>query len=179
MDEGKISGRYARALYDLAEEQGSHHQIYAEMETLSQAFLQFPNLTRTLSNPMHTQYEKRNLLEAAAGVKVTPLLKEFFRFVIEKGREAYMVFISMSYQKLYREKQRIVRGKITSAVHLKEETIDKIKRLINKDFHSIIELSTEINPDIIGGFIFEVNNYLMDSSIKNRLKQIQNEWTNA
>ena len=96
------------------------------------------------------------------------LLKEFFRFVIKKGREEFMIFIAMSYQTYYREKQRIVVGKDhVCPMPLKEDTISKIRQLVDKKFDATIELTTKVEPDIIGGFIFEVDNYLMDSSVKN------------
>jgi len=175
MNEGKISVRYAHALYALAEEKGIHQEVYQEMSTLSQAFLEIPELTGALANPMHTPREKLNLLVAAVGGKTTPLLSDFFRFVIEKGREEFMLFMAMSYQKLYREEQRIVVGKITSAISLKEESILKIRQLVDNQFAATIELTTNVEPDIIGGFVLEVDNYRMDSSIKTELQNIQKE----
>jgi len=175
MDEGKISVRYAHALYALAEEQGIHHEVYNEMKTLSQAFFEFPALTGTLANPMHTNEEKQSLLEAASGGKTAALLTDFFRFVIKKGREEFMIFIAMSYQTYYREKQRVVVGKITSALPLKDESISKIRHLVDKEFDATIELTTKIEPDILGGFIFEVDNYMMDSSVRKALQDIKKE----
>lgn len=177
MDEGKISVRYAHALYALAEEKGIHHDIYKEMQIMSQAFLEFPLLTKTLTNPMHSGKEKQDLLETAAGGQVNSLIKDFFRFVIKKGREEFMIFIAVSYQRYYREKQRIVVGKITSALPLKEESILKIRQLINKEFDATLELTTKVEPEIIGGFVFEVDNYQMDSSVKTALQHIQKELT--
>jgi F-type H+-transporting ATPase subunit delta len=180
MDEGKISVRYAHALYALAEEKNIHHEIYDEMKTLSQAFLKFPDLTMTLANPMHSSEEKQNLLITATGGKgITPLLISFFQFILKKGREEFMIFIAVSFQKYYREKQRIVVGKITLATPLKDESISRIRHLIDVDFNATIELTTDIEPEIIGGFIFEVDNYLMDSSVKKALQNIQRELIRA
>ena len=179
MDEGKISVRYAHALYALAEEKGIHPEIYKEMQMISQAFLEFPELTKALANPMHTNQEKQNLLETAAGGKSEELLKNFFRFVIKRGREEFMVFIAMSYQTYFREKQRIVVGKITSATALQEESILKIRQLVGKKFDASIELTTKIDPEIIGGFVFEVDNYQMDSSVKRALQEIKNKLVHA
>lgn len=175
MDEGKISVRYAHALYALAEEQGIHHQIYQEMQMMSQAFLEIPELTKALANPMHSVKEKLNLLGTACGGNSGDLLKKFFQFVIKKGREEFMIFIAMSYQKYYREKQRIVVGQITSAIALKEEALTKIRYLVDKQFNASIELTTKIDPEIIGGFVFEVDNYQMDSSVRRALQDIKNE----
>lgn len=179
MDEGKISVRYAHALYALAEEKGVHHEIYQKMRTISQAFLEFPVLTETLANPMHTKEEKLSLLIAAGSTEIPKLLKDFFQLIIKKGREEFMIFIAMSYQTYYREKQRIVIGKITSAMPLKEEAISKIRHLIDKKYDATIELTTKVEPDVIGGFIFEVDNYLMDTSVKKALQDIKKELIRA
>jgi len=179
MDEGKISVRYAHALYALAEEKGIHHEIYKEMQMISEAFFEFPELTKTLANPMHTIQEKQNLLEAAAGGQSDELLKNFFLFIIKKSREEFMVFIAISYQTFYRKKQRIVVGKITSASPLQNKSILKIRKLVDTKFGASIELSTKIDPEIIGGFVFEVDNYQMDSSVKRALQDIKNKLVHA
>lgn len=173
MDEGKISIRYAQALYALAEEKGLQVEIYECMETLSKAFIAVPDLTKGLSNPMHTRLEKLDLLITASRCKIESLLVDFFKFVLDKGREEFMVFIAMSYQKIYRQKERVVLGNIISATPLHEGSMDKIRLLVDKNFNASIELSSEVNPDIIGGFILEVDNYRMDSSVRTELELIR------
>jgi F-type H+-transporting ATPase subunit delta len=175
MNEGKISVRYAQALYALAEEKGIQQEIYRQMETLSQAFMEVPGLTAMLSNPMHSADEKLKLMFTASGCQKDSLLADYFRFVIQKEREEYLVFMAMSYQKIYREKQRIVMANITSALPLKKKTLDKIRQLVDNKFSATMQLSTNVDPDIIGGFILEVDNYRMDSSIQTELRNIEKE----
>lgn len=177
MNEGKISGRYARVLYALAEEKGIQQEIYKKMITLSQAFIEVPDLTKTLANPMHTPEEKLSLLVTASGKNSSPFLTDFFRFVIKKEREEFMIFIAMSYQDYYREKQHIMVGKIISASPLKEASLARIRQIMKDKFASTIELTTQVEPSIIGGFVLEVDNYRMDSSIKTELQNIQKELT--
>jgi F-type H+-transporting ATPase subunit delta len=175
MNEGKISIRYAQALYALAEEKNLQKEIYASMERLTQAFFEVPALAHTLANPMHTRTEKLDLLITASACKPKSLLADFFGFVIDKGREEFMVFISMSFQKIYREKERVVLGKIISSIPLKEASIKKIRQLVDKQFSASIELTTDVEPEIMGGFILEVDNYRMDSSIRTELEHIRTE----
>jgi F-type H+-transporting ATPase subunit delta len=175
MNEGKISVRYAQALYALAEEQGVQKDIYTRMEALSEAFIQVPGFAATLSNPMQPAINKLSLLLTATGCASESLLASFFRFIAKKGREEYMVFMAMSYQKVYREKQRIVMGKITSAVSLEAGTADKIRKLVDQRFSASMELSTKVEPDILGGFILEVDNYQMDSSLRTKLESVRSK----
>ncbi len=177
MDEGKISIRYAKALYELALEKGLQQEIYACMVQLSRAFIEVPGLDKSLSNPMHGRTAKLELLQTASGSGKESLLSEFFSFLLKKEREAYAVFIAASFQKIYREKQRIVTGLIESATPLAEGTLDRIRQLVDQRFQANIELETTVNPDILGGFILEVDNYRMDSSIRTELERIKTELT--
>lgn len=173
MNEGRISVRYAQALYALAEEKGVQQEVYQMLERLSQAFIEVPGLARSLANPIHTAEQKLGLLLTATGCAADSLLAGFFNFVISKGREDFMVFISMSYQTLYRKNQRIVVGRITSALPLASGSVEKIREVVDKQFSAGIELSTEVDPEILGGFILEVDNYRMDSSIRSALEQVK------
>ncbi len=173
MDLGKIGNRYAGALYAIAVEKKEQDSVYEQMKVLSQAFISVPDLTEALSNPMYSDENKIVLLATACGKKVNPLVQTFLEFVVKKGREEYMLFIAMSYLKIYRKEERIVIGNIISTVDLPQETIDKIKRFITVKYRHHLELHTEIDQDIIGGFIMEVNNYKFDASLKAKLESIK------
>jgi F-type H+-transporting ATPase subunit delta len=175
MDEGKISVRYAEALYALAEEKGLHQELYLRLEQLTQAFLEVSGLGKHLTNPMHSKTDKLELLVAASGCEKASLLADFFLFVLDKGREEFMVFIAMSYQRIYREKQRIVTGTIISALPLQEGSLERIHKLVDQQFNATIELEAKVDPEILGGFILEVDNYRMDSSIQSELEHVRTE----
>jgi len=175
MNLGKISIRYARALYNLAEEKGVHHDIYNQMCVVSDSFIQLPRLTEALANPMYSADEKERLLETSAGINISPVLTQFFKFVIEKGREEFMVFIAMSYQDIYRKEQRIVLGKISSASKLNEDSLARIKKYIAEHYDSNLLVTTQVDPSLIGGFIMEVNNFRFDVSAKTELENIQKQ----
>lgn len=177
MNEGKISIRYANAVYALAVEQGIQDQIYKEMCILSESFIRLPKMTEVLSSPMFTAEDKVKLLTTACGQKISALTLQFLKFVVEKGREEYMIFIAMSFQDIYHKKERIILGKISSTVPLPEETITRIKRFITVKYRHHLELQTEIDKDLLGGFVMEVSNYRFDASVKNELKRIQKQLT--
>lgn len=173
MDLGKIANRYAGALYALAVEKKEQDPVYEQMKVLAQAFISVPDLTEALSNPMYSEENKIILLATACGKKVNPLVQTFLEFVVRKGREEYMLFIAMSFLNIYRKEERIVIGNITSTVDLPRETIEKIKRFITVKYRQHLELHTEIDKNIIGGFIMEVDNYRFDASLKTKLESIK------
>jgi F-type H+-transporting ATPase subunit delta len=175
MNLGKISIRYARALYTLAEEKELHHQVYQEMSTVADSFISLPQLTDALSNPMYSVSEKEKLLTTSAGTQISPIMRQFIHFVIEKGREEFMLFIAMSYQDIYRKEQKIVLGKITSARQMNEESLARIKKYIAEHYDSNLLLTTHVDPAIIGGFVMEVNNFRFDVSVRTELQNIQKQ----
>jgi len=69
----------------------------------------------------------------------------------------------------------VVLGKIISAMPLKDASITKIRELVDKQFSATLELTTDVEPEIMGGFILEVDNYRMDSSIRTELEHIRTE----
>ncbi len=176
MNLGKISIRYARALYYLAKEQQLQHEIYEELHLLASSFFHFPKLHEALSNPMHKPQEKEKLLIAAAGGdKISPLLKQFFQFIISKNREDFAIFMAMSYQDIYRKDENIVLGTITSASPLEEKSLERIKQGVHKRYGQQLTVHTEIDESLIGGFVIEINNVKLDTSIKSRLQEIAKE----
>ena len=175
MNLGKISIRYARALYDLAVEKGEQHDIYQQMCVVSDSFIHLPKLTEALANPMFSVDDKEKLLTTAAGINISPVLTQFFKFVVEKGREEFMIFIAMSYQDIYRKAQKIVLGKIYSASPMNADSLARIKKYIADHYDSKLLFTTETDPSLIGGFIMEVDNFRLDVSVKSELKSIQKQ----
>lgn len=173
MNEGKISIRYARALYTLALEKKMQEVVYKEMIQLSHSFMHLPKMSEVLSNPMFSPEDKIKLLITASGENISELTDQFIRFVVSKNREEYMIFMAMSFQDIYRKEERIVLGQISSPVHLPQEVVDRIKRYIKIKYRQKLELRTHIDHELIGGFVMEVNNYRYDASVLNELTNIK------
>jgi F-type H+-transporting ATPase subunit delta len=83
----------------------------------------------------------------------------------------------MSYQDIYRKEKKLVVGELVSATKLNDKALQKITDFVKARYNQKLELKTSINPDLIGGFVFEVNNQRMDASIKEELKKIQASMT--
>ena len=173
MNEGRISIRYAGALYAMAVEKKCEHTIYKQLFTLTNSYFGTPGLSDALSNPIYTKKQKLDLLITASGKSSSKELISFFEFVLDKGREEFILFMCMSYQDIYRKEQKMVVGEIISTVSLDDKAIKQITEFVKAKYDQKLELISKIDPSLIGGFIFEVNNQRMDASIKEELKNIQ------
>ena len=172
MDIGVISVRYARALLKSAVQTKCDDQVYTDMATLAKSFTDVPRLRTTINNPTISQEAKRQLLITACGPAATPLTKRFVDLVLKEGRESFMVFIASSYITLYRKQKNIIHGRLITATTVSPETEQKMRGIVESKTQGTVEFLTEVNPDIIGGFILEYDTYRMDASVQSQLRGI-------
>ena len=175
MDIGVISVRYARALLKSATEAKIEDGVYQQMQLLAKSYVEVPQLRQTIDNPMLSKDKKEMLLvTAAGGEQASPLTKAFIALVLKEDRENMIQFMANSYVTLYRKQKNVIRGKLTTAVAVAPATEQKMRRMVESRTQGIVEFETEVNPDIVGGFILEYDTYRMDASVKSKLNSILN-----
>ncbi len=175
MDIGVISVRYARALLKSASDAKLEEQVYQQMQLLAKSFIEVPQLRQTIDNPMLAKEKKEILLvTAVGGDTAAPLTKAFISLVLKEDRENMIQFMANSYVTLYREQKNIIRGRLTTAVAVTPETEQNMRHMVESSTQGKVEFETEVNPDIIGGFILEYDTYRMDASVQSRLREILN-----
>ena len=174
MDIGVISVRYARALLKSAVEQKLDETVYHEMQLLAKSYVDVPQLRQTIAGPMLSKDKKEELLLTAVGGTPTALTKAFIQLVLREGREPVMQFIANSYVTLYRQQKNVIRGRLITAARVSPETEQKMRRMVESKTNGTVEFETEVNPDIIGGFILEYDTFRMDASVKSKLNSILN-----
>ncbi len=174
MDIGVISVRYARALLKSAADQKLEEQVYQEMMTIAKSYLEVPQLRHTIDNPMLSKDKKEGLLLTAAGEKPCQLTKNFIQLVLKEDRENVLQFMANSYITLYRKQKNVIRGKLTTAARVSAQTEQKMRQMVESKTNGTVEFETEVNPDIIGGFILEYDTFRMDASVKTKLNNILN-----
>ena len=174
MDIGVISTRYARALLKSATDAKLDGQVYQEMMILAKSYVDVPMLRQTIDNPMLEKEKKQTLLETAAGGSPSKLTQTFIALVLKEDRENMVQFMANSYVTLYRKQKNVIRGKLTTAARVSVETEQKMRQMVASKTNGTVEFETEVNPDIIGGFILEYDTYRMDASVKSKLNNILN-----
>jgi F-type H+-transporting ATPase subunit delta len=173
MDIGIISVRYARALLKSALDARLDEQVYREMQLLARSYVEVPELRHTIDNPMLAKEKKEMLLlTALGGNQVSALSKSFVALVLKEDRENMVQFMANSYVTLYRQQKNIIRGKLTTAVAVAPATEQKMRQMVESRTQGTVEFETEVNPDIVGGFILEYDTFRMDASVQSRLRDI-------
>ena len=175
MDLGVVSVRYARALLKSAVAAKLDTQVYADMQMLAASYINVPQLRFTIDNPMLGKAQKQQLLETASGIKPCQLTKRFLELVLTEGRENALQLMANSYVTLYRQQKNITRGRLITAAAVLPETDAKMKQMVETKTQGTVEFETEVNPDLIGGFVLEYDTYRMDASVKTKLNSILNQ----
>ena len=174
MDIGVISVRYARALLKSATDAKIEADVYKEMQTMAKTYTDVPQLRQTIDNPMLSKDTKQQLLLTAVGEQPCELTKAFISLVLKEDRENVMQFIANSYVTLYRQQKNVIRGRLITAAAVSPATEQKMRQMVESKTNGTVEFETEVNPDIIGGFILEYDTYRMDASVKSKLNSILN-----
>ena len=171
MDIGIVSMRYAKALIEYAKDTGAEDRVYHELRMLERSFRKHPDLREALDNPILKIKEKFALICTAA-VGNGEVSREFSRFitlVLRNRREYYLQYICLTYLDLYRKLKHIGVGKLITAVPVSRDSASAL-------LHAQMELQTEVDPSIEGGFIFDINDFRLDASIATQLKRVKQQF---
>ena len=175
MDLGLISVRYARALLKASNLEKQSEQVYADMQTLATEYINVPELSVTIANPMLSIKQKENLLITATGNTDCDLTRRFLKLVLGEGRGSIMQFIANSFITLYRKQNNLIRAKLSTAAKLTPQTEGKLRKLVESKTNGKVEFTTAVEPDLIGGFVLEYDTYRLDASVKRQLNTILSE----
>ncbi|MDE5888210.1 MAG: F0F1 ATP synthase subunit delta [Muribaculaceae bacterium] len=174
MDNGLIPQRYAKALYKYALEKGNTESLYNIMKVVINSFESNPDLQKVLSNPFVNDDDKEKLLLSAAGKDAGDAYTRFVKLILDHGRADYSYLMMLAYRDLYRKENNISRVKISTASSLSPTLMERLHSLVRDSFKgSVLEFSEVVDPDLIGGFVIDVDSVRMDASLSNELEQIR------
>jgi len=176
MNTGLIPVRYATALLDFANVSVLQDRVYIETKTLTKSYFQFSELRTVLDNPVLIKAEKRKIIILAAGGSVSKPFEKFIDLLLDNNRESHLFSISLKYIDLFRKQKNIHYGKLTTASPINEATEKKLIAMVENTTGGTIEMEKIIDPEIIGGFMFEVDFVRWDASISGELRRIKKEY---
>ena len=176
MNTGLIPVRYAKALLDFANVSKEQDRVYTEAKAIAQSYFQFNELRTVLDNPVLANTEKRKIIILAAGNNVSKPLERFLDMILENNREKHLHEIVLKYIDLYRKQKNIHYGKLTTATEVTPVIESKLMTLIENTTGGTVEMEKVIDPEILGGFMFEVDFVRWDASISGQLRRIRQEY---
>ena len=176
MKETKISIRYAKALFELALEQGIEERVKDDMTLVKEVCLANKDLVKMLTSPVIKVSIKDKILKSIFAEHLHKLTISFISLIIRKGREALVADIAVDYVDRYKEFKGIKTAYIKTASKLDDKLIKQLIAKLQEVTHSKIELIEEVNKELVGGFILQIDDNQYDASIINRLKHLKRDF---
>jgi ATP synthase F1 delta subunit len=174
----EIAVVYARSLFEVAKDQDKIDVVREQLGEFADALDESRELQVFFFSPYFSTQEKSDGLEKAVS-GVEPVVMNFLKLLIEKHRMPILFRARRNYDALWEEENRLLPVQITSAVELDQKTVKQIGDRISEQTGRKVDLSSEVEPDILGGIVVRVGNSVLDASIRNRLEQLRKQVARA
>ena len=172
--------RYSLALYELSTEANSLDNIEQHSVAILKLIDSSKDFNDLIKDPTENQKNLISIInKISENFKLDNLLKNFMTFLIKKKRFFYIEKILKNFIEICSEKRGEVKAEIQSAKELSNEEINKITEDLAQNFSSKIKLNYKHNKSLIGGLIVKIGSIMVDTSIKNKLQQIENRMIEA
>ena len=172
----ETSERYSRALFEVAKETGDLEKIETDIKSFKFLLENSLELNNFLSNPsqsINSQNNVNNLLSEKFSFSKN--LKNFFSLLIEKRRIFFVSKIIDSFLKLCSRKRGEVKASLISSKELSESELESISKDLSSSIESVIKFDYKIDKELIGGLKLQVGSFMIDTSIKNKLKKFEQQ----
>jgi len=174
------ASRYSLALYELAVEANILSEIEVHSESIISLIVLSEDFKSLIKDPTNNKEDQLSALnKISEQYKLNELLTKFLSFLIFKRRFFYVDKILKSFAEICSVKRGELKAELISAKDLTEKEINSIKEELTKTFNSKIKLNYKHNASLIGGLIVQVGSTMVDTSIKNKLQQIENRMIEA
>ena len=170
----EVARVYAEALFEAARDSGKLDQIHEQVDEVAEAIAGNHDLQVFLFSPYFSSAEKREGLERAIS-GAEPELVNFLELLIEKHRMPVIFRIRERFDKLWAEENKQLDVTVTSAIELDDSVIEHIRDQIEEKTGRTVELTAEVDPDILGGLVLRVGNMVLDASLSSRLEKLRKE----
>ena len=172
--------RYSLALFELSEENNLLSQIEDQSLSMLNLINQSDDFRNLIKDPTINQEDLSKVInKITENNKFDVLFKNFLNYLIQKRRFFFVESILKSFIETCSKKRGELKAKLRSAKNLSNDEIIKITDLLTKNFSSKIKLDYEYDESLIGGLVVQVGSAMVDTSIKNKLQQIENKMIEA
>lgn len=175
MDRNRVTVRYAKAIIDLASEKGILDKVDQNLRLLYAALNDYVGFRDFVMKPVIKNRSKIEKLNELFKAEFEPLTMSFIQLIFENNRESFLLDIVRNAIDLSRKVNNIIIAELVVAQELDPALVDKLKSQFEQKMNSTIELTTSVDPDLIGGFTFTIDGEQYNVSVANRLKTIRKQ----
>lgn len=170
----EIGQVYARALFEVAQQRGDLDRIREQLGEFVDALEEERSLQTFFFSPyFSTEEKKEGLHKAISGAD--DAIVNFLELLIEKHRMPAIFRIRRELDRMWREENKMLPVQLTSAIALDDETVESLGRTIGERTGRRVDVTAQVDPDILGGIVLRVGNSILDASIRNRLETLRKQ----
>jgi F-type H+-transporting ATPase subunit delta len=174
----EIAQVYARSLFEVAKEHDEVDEIHDQLGDFADALDESRELQMFFFSPYFSSEEKRDGIDKVVDGANERFLN-FLKLIAERHRVPAIFRIRREFDDLWREENRLLEVRVTSAKPLDDELIKSIGQRIEEQTGQRIDLDANVDPDVIGGLVLRVGNLVMDASVRGRLDRLRKEVARA
>ncbi len=175
----RLAYRYAKALLDIAIEKNKLEQVFADVQWLQAVCKSNPDFVSLMRSPIIKGDKKQKIVAAIGKDNIGEIIIGFIRLLIAKSREANLPEMLSAFVSQYKTYKNIHTVKLTTATAVSEAVKKSIVAQVKKTAGvENIELEENVNADIIGGFVLEMGDKMVDASIAYDLREVAKQFKN-
>jgi F-type H+-transporting ATPase subunit delta len=174
----EIAQVYARSLFEVASERGVSDVVRDQIGLFADAMAGNRDLAVFFFSPYFSTIEKKDGLHRTVE-GADPVFENFLEALIERHRMPAIYRIRARYDKFWDEANRKLPVEVTTAVPLDDSTVQSIGERIGSQTGQSVQLSSNVDPEILGGIGLRVGNFILDASIRSRLNQLRKQVASA
>jgi len=174
----EIAEVYARALFEVAKENDVLDRVHDELGEFSEALDADRNLQVFLFSPYFSSEEKKQGVRRIV-TDADERILNFLELLAERHRMPALFRIRRLFDGLWAEENKLLPVTVTSATELDQGLVDEIGKRIEEETGRRVELSSKVDPDVLGGLMVRVGNMVLDATVRNRLEQLRKQVAKA
>jgi len=169
-----LAGRYANAVFELAQDQKAVDAVSTDLGSLRRALESSPDLARLVRSPVFSAEDQAKALKAILEkMGAHPLTSKFVLLLAHKRRLFALIQVIAAYEHLVARSRGETEAEITAARHLNDDEIAELKSVLKTGLGKEPRLHSRIDPTLLGGLIVKIGSRMIDSSLRTKLDSLR------
>lgn len=177
MKSTKLAGRYAKALFEFARQQGEIERVNKDLALVKAVIKENHELKAIIESPIIFPDKKNDIFSDLFSGKISDITFGFLSLIIKKKREPSLGAICDEYLILYNIHHNIKIAHVTTATPLNPELAASLQKLLEEETHATIQIQEKVDENIIGGLLVKIDDFLFDASILSRINKLRAEFS--
>ena len=168
-----VASRYAIALLSIAKEENKIKEYVLEVENLVEIFEKNKDLVLLLKDHGLSKDEKKETISLCFEGKINEFILNLLYVLIDNKRGGYILDVCNEFVRIGLNELNIKRGIVYSTIKLTKTQLKGMESKISKMLNANVTLRNVIDENLLGGFKVQVEDYILDDSMKNRLEKLK------